>query len=226
MGFWRVVVAIAGKDLRAELRRRRSLAGALVFALLVILTFSFVFDTTRLDPVALLPGVLWVTIFFAGMLALERLMASERQADAFSALLASPGPPEAVFFGKLTSALLFTAVVEAVALPVLAALLRVSLPGSALVLLAGVMALGTMGFVSAGTLLAAMTCGARSGELVLPLLLLPLAVPTAIGSVEATAAVVAGWGPERWGLWVRLLAAYDAVMLALPAVLFRYLLEG
>ena len=224
MSFWSCAAAVLWKDVRAELRRREALGTALVFALLVILTFSFAFDPTRLDGRALLPGVLWVTVFFAGMLTLGRLMAVERYGDAFSGLLASPAEPEAVFFGKLAASLLFTAVVELVAVPVLAALLRVPVPSPAL--LAGVMALGTVGFVSVGTLLSAVAASARASELLLPLLLLPVAVPAAIGSVEATAAVLVGLGAERWGVWVRILAAYDAIMLALPPVLFRYLLEG
>ena len=224
MSFWSGAAAVLWKDVRAELRSREALGTALVFALLVILTFSFAFDPTRLDGRALLPGVLWVTVFFAGMLTLGRLMAAERYGDAFAGLLASPAEPEAVFFGKLAASLLFTAVVELVAVPVLAALLRVAVPSPAL--LVGVMALGTVGFASVGVLLAAVAAGARASELLLPLLLLPVAVPAAIASVEATAAVLTGLQAERWGLWVRILAAYDAIRLALPPVLFRYLLEG
>lgn len=224
MSFWACAAAVLWKDVRAELRSRETLGTALVFALLVILTFSFAFDPTRLDGRTLWPGVLWVTVFFAGMLTLSRSMAAERYGDAFSGLLASPAEPEALFFGKLAASLLFTGVVELVAVPVLAALLRV--PVGAPALLAGVMALGTLGFVSVGTLLAAMAASTRAGELLLPLLLLPVAVPAALGAVEATSAVLSGLEAERWGVWVRILASYDAIMLALPPVLFRYLLEG
>lgn len=225
MNLLRQVGALVWKDVRLEARTREMAGAALVLALLSVLTFTFAFDPTRLSGRALLPGVLWVTVFFAGMLSLGRSMALERQADGFSALLASPAQPEAVFLGKLAANLLFTGAVEAVTVPVLLALLRVSPPGAGW--LAVVVLLGTLGFTSAGTLLAAVASGARSGgELLLPLLLLPVAVPVAIGAVEATAAILAGQGAAEWGLWLRLLGAYDVLMLALPSVLFRFLLEG
>lgn len=225
MSFWAAAYAILWKDLRAELRTREMAGISLVFALLAILTFSFAFDPTRLDARAMLPGVLWVTVFFSGILGLGRSMASERAGETFSGLLASPVEAEAVFAGKLAANLAFAAAVEAVCLPVLFALFRVT-PGAGTGWLVGVVALGTLGFVAVGTLVAAMAASTRASELLLPLLLLPVAVPAAIASVEATGSVLAGVPAAEWAVWLKLLAAYDVLMLALPPLLFRYLLEG
>lgn len=225
MSFWARSYAIFWKDIRAELRSRETAGTTLVFALLAILTFSFAFDPTRGDAQAVLPGVLWVTVFFAGMLGLGRSMAAERAADAFSGLLASPAQPEEVYAGKFFANLLFAGAVELVEVPVLLALFRVGMPSQALWLVA-ILALGTIGFVAVGTLLAAVAASARASELLLPLLLLPVAIPVAIGAVEATAAVMAGAAAGEWMPWVRLLAVYDVMMLAVPQLLFRYLLES
>ncbi|HEY8425500.1 MAG TPA: heme exporter protein CcmB [Limnochordales bacterium] len=225
MTFWSRTYAIFWKDLRAELRSRETAGTTVVFALLAVLTFSFAFDPAAGQARMVVPGVLWVTVFFAGMLGLGRSMATERAADAFSGLLASPAEPEEVYAGKFLANLLFTGVVELVEVPVLMALFRGSVAGPVLWLVA-VLALGTVGYVAIGTLLAAVATSARASELLLPLLLLPVAIPVAIGAVEATAALMAGGSPEEWMLWVRLLAVYDVVMLALPQLLFRYLLEA
>ena len=225
MNFWARSYAIFWKDVRAELRSRETVGTTLVFALLAILIFSFAFDPTGADVQTVFPGVLWVTAFFAGMLGLGRSMAAERAADAFSGLLASPAQPEEVYAGKFLANLVFTGAVEAVEVPVLMALFRVPMPPQVLWLV-GILALGTIGFVAVGTLLAAVAANARAGELLLPLLLLPVAVPVAIGAVEATSAVMAGEAAEAWMLWVRLLAVYDVLMLAVPQLVFRYLLES
>ncbi|MEW6045224.1 MAG: heme exporter protein CcmB [Bacillota bacterium] len=224
MNFWSRTYAVFWKDLRAELRTRETAGTTLVFALLTVLTFSFAFDPTRMDARTILPGTLWVTIFFAGTLGLGRSMAVERAADTFSGLLASPAQPEEVFAGKFLANLLFTGAIEVVLVPVLVALFRTPLVQWGW--LVAVLALGTVGFVSVGTLLAAVASTARTSELLLPLLLLPVAVPVAIGAVEATAAIIAGAPLAEWSAWGRLLAVYDVLMLAVPQLVFRYLLES
>ncbi|WP_324717037.1 heme exporter protein CcmB [Carboxydochorda subterranea] len=225
MGFWSTVAAIVWKDLRAELRSRETAGTSLVFALLAILTFSFALDPTRIDPSSVAPGVLWVTVFFAGMLALGRSMGVEQASGALQGLLASPAEPEAVFAGKLLANWVFSVMVEAVSVPVLLALFRVGAPREWGWFLA-VLMLGTTGFVSVGTLFATIAAGSRARELMLPLLLLPVAVPVAIAAVEATGALMSNLSAADWQPWVRMLAVYDVVMLAAPQLLFRFLLEG
>ena len=57
--------------------------------------------------------------------------------------------------------------------------------------------LGTVGFSTIGTLLAAMTAHLRAREVMLPLLLFPLTVPVILGSVRATEALLSGRGTGR-----------------------------
>lgn len=217
--------AIFRKDVRAEIRTRETAGTSLVFALLSILTFSFALDPIRTDPMALVPGVLWVTVFFAGILSLGRSMAAEQSQDALQGLLISPAEPEGIYLGKLLANLAFSGAVEAVGVPVLFALFRVPFP-AAWGHFVAVLVLGTVGFVAAGTLLAAVAASARTRELLLPLLLLPVVVPVAIAAVEATAALVANLPPSEWETWIRVLGVFDTLMLALPQLLFRYVLEG
>lgn len=199
-------------------------AGVLVFSLLVALTFAFAFDPARLDGRRLMPGALWVTVLFSGMLAVSRTMAAEQEHGTLEALLASPVGPEALFFGKMAGALAWVVLVELVVAPTLAALLRVTVDRPAL--LAGVLALGSVGFVGAATLVAAVSLQARGGEVLMPVLLVPLAVPATLAAVEAMGAVLQGEGAGALGVWVRVLVAYDVLMVALPPALFRFLWEG
>ena len=90
MGFVRKVVAIAWKDIVAELRTRETLSGMFVFAVLVILVFNFAFDL-RVDNVRqVLPGVLWVTFTFAGTLGLGRSFTAEKDQGSLEGLLLAP----------------------------------------------------------------------------------------------------------------------------------------
>ena len=112
----------------AELRTRETPVAMVVFALLVLLIFSFAFDLRPGTPPDVLSGVLWSAILFSGMLGLGRGFAAERERGTLDGLLL------AVLLGSLAFAVVGTlfAVIAAnsrardVLLPVL--LLPVSVP--------------------------------------------------------------------------------------------------
>ena len=166
-----LALAIAGKDIRAELRSRTALLSATVFAALVLVVFNFARDPTAIAAVDLAPSVLWVTFALAAMVALNRAFTIERENAALDGLLLAPVPREALFLGKLLANLAFVGTVEAVTLPLFVLFFNVDL-AAALPGIIGVTALATIGFVSVGTIFSAMAVRTRFAELMLPVLLL------------------------------------------------------
>ena len=213
--------ALARKDLLIELRSRDVLSTAVVFTLLVLLIFNFALDLAGETVPAVAPGVLWVTFIFAGMLTLGRTMARERERDALQGLLVAPLDRGGLFAGKLVANLVLLGLVELVALPVFAALYRLTLAPGPLLLAT---LLGTLGFASVGTLFAAVAANTRAREALLPLLLFPVLVPVVIGAVQATAQSIVG-APGGGPPWLGLLAAFDAIFLTLGYVVFEYVVE-
>jgi glycosyltransferase involved in cell wall biosynthesis len=110
----RLALAIAGKDIRAELRSRTALLSATVFAALVLVVFNFARDPTVLAATDLAPSVLWVTFALAAMVALNRAFTIEREHGALDGLLLAPVPRGALFLGKLLANLAFVGMAEAV----------------------------------------------------------------------------------------------------------------
>lgn len=215
----RLALAIAGKDIRGELRSRTALLSALVFAALVLVVFNFARDPTVLGGADLAPSVLWVTFALAAMLALNRAFTVERENGALDGLLLAPVPRGALFAGKLLANLAFVGTVEAVTLPLFVLFFNVDL-GSALLGIVAVTVLATIGFVSVGTIFSAMAVRTRFAELMLPVLLLPFMVPPIIGAVQVTSRLLAGRPlTEMWG-WLRLLALYDIVFVTLCTLAF------
>jgi heme exporter protein B len=215
----RLAVAIAAKDIRAELRSRTALLSAVVFAALVLVVFNFARDPTVLPASDLAPSVLWVTFALAAMVALNRAFNIERENGALDGLLLAPVPREALFLGKLLANLAFVGTVELVTLPLFTLFFNVSivraLPG-----VLAVTALATIGFVAVGTIFSAMAVRTRFAELMLPVLLLPFMVPPLIGAVQVTSRLLAERPlSEMWG-WLRLLALYDIVFVTLCALAF------
>jgi heme exporter protein B len=113
-------------------------------------------------------------------------------------------------------------IVEAALLPLFSALFDVGLIRASILV---VLILGTLGYASVGTLLAAIAVNTRAREVMLPVLLLPLAVPVLIGAVRATAVLVDGAMLSEVGGWIRILVVYDLVIVAVSLLTFGYVVE-
>jgi heme exporter protein B len=223
VNYARQVWAIVAKDIAAELHTREIFNAMFVFAVLALLIFSFALNLRGATAQAAAPGVLWATIAFAGNLGLSRSMTHEQQTGGLDGLRLAPIDRTAIFFGKALGNLLLILVVEVVLLPLGTALLNVSLlrPSVLVVLL-----LGTVGYAAVGTLLAAIAVNTRAREVMLPILLLPLAVPLLIAAVQATAGLLDGLTLADVNGWMRILVVYDLVILAVAVLTFEYAIEG
>ncbi len=216
------ILAIVRKDLRAEVRSRELVMTMALFSLLSILVFSFALELDRQARADSIAGVLWVTIIFASVLGLNRSLAMERDQGNLDALLIAPVDRMAVFFGKLIGNLLFVFVVGLVLLPVMTVLYNVNLIQPWILLL---LIEGTLGIATVGTLLATMTVQTRSRESLLPIVLLPLALPVLLSVVRASTAVLSGAALDTWVAWPQILAVVDLIYLVLTSLLFEYVVE-
>ena len=219
-----LALAIAAKDIRAELRSRTALVSALVFAALVLVIFNFARDPTALSATDLAPSALWVTFALASMVALNRAFTIERENGALDGLLVAPVPREAIFVGKLLANLAFVGTIELVTLPLFTLFFNVSL-WSVLPGILSVAALATVGFVAVGTIFSAMAVRTRFAELMLPVLLLPFMVPPLIGAVQVTGRLLEGRPLSEMLGWLRLLALYDVVFVTLCTLVFSAVVD-
>lgn len=224
MTYVRKVGAIVWKDVVAELRTKEMFSTMFVFAVLVIVIFTFAFQLRvsgdRVREVT--PGALWVAFVFAGVLGLNRAFVLEKDRGCLEGLLLAPMDHTAIYFGKLASTLIFMVVVEAVTLPVFTVFLGVNLFQPALVL---IVLLGTFGFAGVGTILSAMTAQTRAREVLLPILLLPVVAPVLIAAVKATAGILDGLPLADVAVFVRLLVAFDVIYPAVAFMVFDYVVK-
>lgn len=222
MSFWRKVWAIVEKDLAAEMHTKEIVSAMTVFSTIGLLVFSFGLDLRGGMAEAAAPGVLWTTLVFAGTLGLNRSMAHEEQNSCLDGLLLAPVDRMAIFFGKATGNLVFVTLVGVVLLPLFSALFDVNLlrPGILVVL-----ALGTSGYAAVGTLIAAMAVNTRAREVMLPVLLLPLAFPVLIAAVQGTDRLLAGARLSDLGSWLHILVVYDLVIVAVSMLTFGHVIE-
>ncbi len=224
MAYLRKILTIVWKDIVAELRTKEMFSAMFVFAVLVIVVFTFAFDLRvsgeKVRQVA--PGALWVAFAFAGVLGLNRAFVLEKDRGCLDGLLLAPVDHTAIYFGKMLSTLLFMLVVEALMVPVFTAFFGVNLFDLRLVL---IIVLGTIGFAGVGTVLSAMTAQTRAREVLLPILLLPVAAPVLIAAVKATAGILDGLTMAEIARWIRLLVAFDAIFPAVAFMTFDFVVK-
>lgn len=219
MSLWPAAWLVFRKDLRIELRTGEILITTGFFALLVMILTSLSFYLDDVIARRIAPGVLWISIAFAGVLAMGRSFQRERDNDAMRGLLLSPLPRPSIFLGKALGIFTFLVLVEIVLVPLLAMLYHVDL-GAVLGRLSLITLLGTLGYSAAGALFAAMGVRARTKELVLSVVLFPLISPALLGGVVATREIFGGASLSEVYDWVRVLLAFDLIFLVLGALLF------
>lgn len=216
--------AIVAKELRIELRTKEILVTAGLFGLLVTVLTSLAFFLDDETARRLAPGVLWVSASFAGVLAMGRAWAREREADAIRGLLLAPIPRSCIYAGKAIATLVFVLIIDAVLLPAVGVLFRLDL-FPVLLPVGLILVLGTVGYVAMGTLFAAMSVRTSARDLMLSVVLFPLASPGLVAGVVATREVLGGAPLDETVEWLRILGAFDLVAIVCGLVLFEPLMS-
>jgi heme exporter protein B len=223
---------IAKKDLLAEFRTKQMLNSMIIFALLVIVIFSFAFgnEATIYIPnlkkkiVDLLaPGMLWIAFTFAGMLGLSRSFAGEKEEGCLDGLKLCPVDRSDIYNGKVLSNAVLMFLMEIATLPIFIVLFSYdikNLPGLIVVII-----LGTFGFIFVGTLLSALTVNTRTREILLPVILFPVLIPVILSAVTATAAMLGNGDLSDISGELQILAVYDIIFFVVAQMVFEYTIE-
>lgn len=217
----RTIAAILWKDLKIELRTKEAFSASFVFSVLVLVIFNFTMDLTSDEALKLGAGFLWVAFAFAGILALNRSFALEKEENCIQGTLLAPVDRGAVYIAKFLGNFVFMLVTEIIVLPLFVVFFNVGV--DRLGVLFVVLVLGTAGFSSVGTLFSAIAVHTRMREVMLPVLLLPITVPVLIAAVETTAYALGA--QEQASFWFKLLVVYDVVFFTVCFLSFEFVLQ-
>ncbi len=217
-------LTIAWKDLMMERRTRQTLNVMVVFSLITVVTYNFALDSDLSAAREVAAGLLWVTILLAGTLGLNRSFSAETESRAIDSLLISPVDRSAIYMGKVLSNFLSILLVEIILLPVFA--IFFNKPFWRLSVLVIVL-LGTLGYVAAGVLVSSMASQTRASYILIPILLLPLALPVVLSAARATAALVNPQLPpfSEVQLSYVLVIVYDLLMFVAGFLTYNYVVE-
>jgi len=220
----KTALLILKKDITVELSGMRIIPVVLVMGLLILLVFSFSLGQSVPNS-SVAAAILWVSFLFSGIVAIERCFDCESQNNVLSALRTGPGNVRWLFLGKVLWVLLLLYIIEIWIGLSFVVLFDFNLYGSFAALLL-IVSLFNVGFAGLGVLFAAITCNCKGKSFLLVIVLLPLLTPIIAGSVSCAGAVMDAAALSGLCHWLKLLAGFDIISLALAQLLFGYAIEG
>ena len=212
------------KDLVTEFRARRVWPAMLLLGIVVALVFGIQMELLPQQKQQLVGGLLWLATFFAGMTAIDRSFAAEREEECWDGLKLYPLQPAVIYSAKLAVNSVALAVTQCILIPLFFVLSDVPLWSHPWHLLL-VAVLGNLGIAAVGTLVSALATGiGKSGNLVV-LLVLPMVVPVVLAAAEATRLLAENQIDEIWWRWVQLLVAFAVIFITAGTLLFEFAIE-
>lgn len=181
---------LLARELRLSLRHGTDSVAAILFFLVAGALFPLAIGPAPETLARIAPGIVWVCALLAALLPLDRLFGADAEDGSLDHLLLSGLPPAAIALGKAAAHWLTTGLPLLLAAIPMAIMLR--LPDEALPALLLGLVPGTAFLSLIGTAGAALVLGARRGGVLLPLLVLPMAVPALIFGVAAADAAAVG----------------------------------
>ncbi len=204
------LLTLIKKELRQEMRSKESIVSMTVFGVTVILLFAFAFNAAPAEFQRFLPGLIWMTYLFVSILGLLRSFASEKEMDAFAALLSSPIDRGNIFLAKLISFWIFIMGTQLLTMPLFSAFLNLKL-GLNLPLLSGVFILTDWSIAAIGVMISGMGLRTRMGEVLVPVLLFPLLSPVLIGATKVTAGILKSEALADFNFWVMIILTFAVI---------------
>lgn len=212
------------KDLITEFRARRVWPTMLLLGIIVAVIFGLELDLLPHQKQQLVGGLLWLAICFAGLTAIDRSFAAEREDGCWDGLRLYPLSPTAIYVAKLAANAVALAVLEALLIPLFFLLAHVPLTAHPVALLA-IAGLSNLGIAAVGTLLSALAAGLGKNTALLAILALPLMIPVVLAAAEATRLLAAEQLDAAWWRWLQLLGAFAVLFVTAGVILFEYAIE-
>ncbi len=180
--------ALFRRELRLAVRVGGGAMMGVLFFLIVVTVMPFAIgpDLNLLSRIG--PAVLWIGALLATLLGLDRLYEADREDGALDLVVGAGHPLEMVVIVKCLAHWTATGLPLVVAAPFFA--LFLAMPPEAILSTSATLLVGTPALTFLGSIGAGLTVSLRRGGLLVPILILPFAIPVLIFGVSASTAVV------------------------------------
>jgi heme exporter protein B len=202
-----------------------------IYSLLVLVIFGAALAQTArsFDILQMSGGLIWALIVFTSLLGLNRSFSHEKEESSLEGILLAPLDRSVIFLAKASSNLLFLAAVELITLPLFYFFfLTGSQPSATFWLTLGPLAVGTIGIVGVGTLLATITMNTRGKDVLLAVLFIPLIYPLLYACTSATTVAIldSAMIVETYFPALALAIGYDVIMVLVSWLLYDFVVSA
>lgn len=218
MTFLSGAVVLARKDLRCELRSGRALAAAAVLGAgaLFVVGLALGPDTGRLRELG--PVLVAVPLLFAGLAITDRLERNDRESAAFEAVWLALPDRRAAYLGRVLATFVVVYAVEVVLW--LLAVPLAGLPARGVIAITLLVApVAAIALAATLVLAVALAAAAPGRVLLVPVVGMPLAIPTLVGLVGASRGLLDG--AVDGSAWLALLAIEATLLLGVGLLTFE-----
>ncbi len=217
-------IKILKKDLLIEFREKTSIINSLFFAFVTLIIFNFSFHPGSNSIKEAVSGILWIVIFFSGVLILKRSFEIEKENHTFEALLLIPDSHTSIYIGKLLSSLVILLFIELILFPLWVILFNVSFQRSILFVIFTILVVD-VGFVSLGVVLSAISLTFNLKDVIFTIIFFPLLIPLFIGAVKLTEISIIGGELSSFYKWLKLITSFDIIFFWSGYLLFKFITE-
>ena len=190
VGAWEAFLLILQRELRLSFRRPDQLLQPLVFFLIVTTLFPLGLSVQLSLLRDMAPAVLWVAALLSSLLSLDSLFKSDADDGTLEQLALSGQGLTVIVAAKTVAHWLVTGLALVLVSPIVGTALGIPTTAFATMLLS--LGLGTLTVSWLGAIGAGLTVGLRRGNVLLSLIVLPLAMPLLIFGAGATDRAIAG----------------------------------
>jgi heme exporter protein B len=193
VGAWSAMLLIVRRELCLSFRRPGQLLQPLMFFLIVTTLFPLSLSPQMSLLRDMAPGVLWVAALLSSLLSLDSLFKSDADDGTLEQLAICGQDLTVIVIAKAFAHWLVSGAALVLVSPVVGVALGI--PTSAFATMMLSLGLGTLTLSWLGAIGAGLTVGLRRGNVLLSLIVLPLAMPLLIFGANATDRAIGGISP-------------------------------
>ncbi len=205
--------------LLSQLRNRQILLATVFFSVFLIFLFTLAFPTIDQSQHGYFSGIFWISSFFSGNLILTNQ--THMQSGKFQqGLLLTGIDSSQLFFAKLISSLIYMLFIQLVL--IVSMNIFFTLPENiSLSRIALYCILGSIGFLSIGTLFFSLIEFQNVTDLLITILFYPLVIPLFLYLHKATTMIFSGKSSNVLDFVI----GYDLIFVFLSALLYEFIIE-
>lgn len=182
-----VLITHLKRDFLINLRSLTDLVAIISFMLLIIILFTFGIGPIKENLDIISNAIIWVGLILALIPSLEKTLNKDLENGWFDQLLTSPIPLEIILLSKSISYWLMVIIPLILSTPIFFILLDIDLKQTPWLLAS--MTIGGLAISLVGLIGASLVLGTKRGNILLPILIIPLMIPILIFGVGINEAI-------------------------------------